>query len=112
VAESTSGALTRYFLSKDAEQDLEEILVYLDGLPLEPADRIARYLQFILDRIGEQPYLGSTQSYLTRLLGQEVRSRLAYPYRIFYRFTKDVQEVFAILHGARDQISILTRRFS
>jgi plasmid stabilization system protein ParE len=103
--------LSRFLLSIDAEFDLDEILAYLDEIPQDPGDRIAQSIQTMLESIGSQPYLGTQQSHLTRLLGEEVYSRLAYPYRIYYRLVKSIPEVFAILHGARDQRSILDSRF-
>jgi len=103
--------LARFLLSLDAEQDLDEILSYLDRLPRVPAERIAMSLQTMLHHIGQEPYLGAANSALTLLLGEEVRSRLVPPYRIFYRTSRKLPEVFAILHGARDISSILDQRF-
>jgi len=103
--------LSRFFLSAHAERDLDEILAYLNQIPFQPAERIAQSLQVALERIATQPLLGMPHSQLTRLLGEEVRSRLAPPYRIFYRMGNKVPEVIAILHGARDRSSILGRRF-
>jgi plasmid stabilization system protein ParE len=103
--------LSRFLLSPDAEDDLDDILSYLDELPREPADRIALSIQTMLHNIGKEPYLGAPHSALTRLIGEEVRSRLVYPYRVFYRLGKKVPEVFAIRHGARDIQSLLGRRF-
>ena len=103
--------MSRFFLAPEAHRDLNDILSYLDELPHEPGERIAHSLQAMLHSIGREPYLGTPQSHLTRLLGEEVRSRLVHPYRIFYRIGKHSPEVFAILHGARDQSSILDRRF-
>jgi plasmid stabilization system protein ParE len=60
----------------------------------------------------EQPYLGLHHSELTRLLGEEVRSRLIAPYRIYYRLGRSGPEIISILHGARNQRSILTSRFT
>jgi plasmid stabilization system protein ParE len=91
--------------------DLEAIGSYLEELPLEPANRIAARLEQALQSIANQPYLGLPHSHLTRLMGQEVRSRLVHPYRIFYSVGSSVPEIFAILHGSRDQSSILGRRF-
>ena len=65
----------------------------------------------MLQSVGKQPYLGTSHSHLTRLLGEEVRSRLVHPYRIYYRLGASTPEVIAILHGARDQRSILGERF-
>ena len=103
--------MNRFYLSADANRDLDEILAYLDELPLEPGDRIAQSLQTALSTIAQHPFLGTAHSHLTHLLGEEIRSYLVYPYRIFYRAGRTVPEIIAILHGARDQSSILTRRF-
>ena len=103
--------MSRLFLSGDAQRDLDEIREYHEEIPREHAERVLKSLEDMLQSIGEQPYLGTSQSALTRLLGEEVRSRLAHPYRIFYRVGKNTPEIFAILHGARDQPSILDRRF-
>jgi len=111
LAHPTGLSLSRFHLSPDAEVDLDEILAYLDELPQQAADRIGQSLQTMLHSIGRQPYLGVRSSYLTRLIGEEVHSRLVYPYRIYYRVGKNIPEVFAILHGAHDQRSILNSRF-
>jgi hypothetical protein len=76
--------LSRFHLSPDAECDLDEILAYLDQLPRQIGDRIGESLEMMLHSIGKQPYLGLQDSYLTRLIGEEVRSRLVLPYRIYY----------------------------
>ena len=111
MAQAKSHSLNRFHLSADADRDLDEILTYLDQLPLEPGNRIAQSLQSALLTIAKNPYLGSANSHLTLLLGEEIRSYLVYPYRIFYRASRTVPEIIAILHGARDQSSILGRRF-
>jgi plasmid stabilization system protein ParE len=104
LAWAKSFSLSHFHLSAEAELDLDDIFTYLNQLPLEPGDRIADALQGMLESIG-------AHSHLTRLLGQEVRSRLVPPYRIYYRLGTSVPEVIAILHGARNQTSILGRRF-
>ena len=103
--------MSRFHLSAEAKLDLDDILAYLDELPLEPGNRIAESLQGMLEGIGAQPLLGAPHSHLTRLLGQEVRSRLVPPYRIYYRLSTNIPEIIAILHGARGQSSILGNRF-
>jgi plasmid stabilization system protein ParE len=102
--------VSRFFLSAEAARDLDEILEYLDRLPDAPAERIGQSLQSMLESIAMRS-LGAPHSHLTRLLGEEVRSRLVPPYRIFYRLGKSAPEVIAILHGARDQRSIMDSRF-
>jgi plasmid stabilization system protein ParE len=103
--------LNRFLLSAGAQRDLDDIREYLVGVPPEHAKRIAQSLRAMLRSVGKQPLLGTAHSYLTRLLGEEVRSRIVPPYRIFYRFGKNVPEVIAILHGARDQHAILGERY-
>jgi plasmid stabilization system protein ParE len=103
--------LSRFTLSPDAEYDLAEILDYLNGLPHKPVDRIGSSIENMLHSIGKQPYLGAPHSALTRLIGEEVRSRLVHPYRIFYRLGKNIPEFFALRHGARDPAALLDRRF-
>ncbi len=103
--------MTPFHFSAEAEIDLDEILEYLDALPVGPGDRVAQAIQEMIESIAAQPYLGTSHSSLTRLLGQEVRSRLVPPYRIYYRMGAKVPEIIAILHGARDQRSILGARF-
>lgn len=83
-------------------QDLDDIRIYLQEIPLLHALRVVQQLQVTLHSIGVQPMLGVAQSELTRLLGQEVRSRLTGSYRLFYRLGSDAPEIFAILHTARD----------
>jgi plasmid stabilization system protein ParE len=71
--------VSRFHLSPDAEGDLDEIVAYVDQFPLQVGDRIRESLQTMLHIIGRQPYLGLQDSYLTRLIGEEVRSRARLP---------------------------------
>lgn len=75
--------MSRYFLSAHADRDLDEIIAYLEGLPIVPATRIGKSICQMLDSIADNPLLGMTHSELTRRLGVEVKTRLATPYRIF-----------------------------
>jgi plasmid stabilization system protein ParE len=103
--------LSRFTLSPSASSDLEEIDSYLRGVPIEPANRTAHLLQKGLRAVGDAPMQGMGQSELSRILGVEVKSRSAPPYRIFYRLGGRYPEVIAILHSARDIPSILRQRF-
>ena len=103
--------MNRFFLSPQADQDIDEILEYLDGLPLEPGNRILDAIQATILSIAAQPYLGSPHSQLTRLIGEEARSRVVGPYRIFYRLRGTGPEIIAVLHSRRDIASILSARF-
>ena len=60
----------------------------------------------------ENSYPRVAHSSLTRILGVEVRSRLAYPYRFYYRLGGTAPEVIAVLHTARDTRTTSGNAFS
>jgi plasmid stabilization system protein ParE len=97
-------------LSPFASRDLDELISYLDGLPLEPANRIGSSVRRMLENIGENPLRGPEQSELTRIMGFEVRSRLVASYRVLYRVGSTVPEIIGILHAARDIPAIMAER--
>jgi plasmid stabilization system protein ParE len=100
----------RFILSPDAERDLDEILEYLDAIPERPALFIASTLQKAFDSIAAYPYRGAAQSELSRIAGQEVRSRFVNDYRIFYFVGGFAPEIVGVLHAARDGSGIMARR--
>jgi toxin ParE1/3/4 len=104
--------LSRRALSPDAEFDVDEINVYLSQAPVSAAERVMASIQETMHSIMAYPYLGAPHSELTRLLGEEVRSRLVASYRIYYRLGRSGSEIISILHGARDQRNVLTSRFT
>jgi plasmid stabilization system protein ParE len=64
--------MSRFFLSADANRDLDEIERYLEELPIGPASRGAETIVRTLNSIAKEPYLGAPHSTLTRMLGVEV----------------------------------------
>ena len=102
--------MSRFVLSHHAKVDLEHIRAYLRTLPKEPALRIGRALQKSFKSIADNPFLGATQSELTRLAGVEVRSRLVRSYRVFYTSSASIPEIIAILHTARDIAAVVAER--
>jgi len=90
--------------------DLADIRNYLDPVPERYAQPIRRGLRLLLQEIAAYPERGTVHGESTRLLGQEVRSRLLALYRVFYREHSGAPEVLAILHMARDASTILTER--
>ena len=102
--------MSRFYLTRDAAADLEEIRSYLRPVPERFALPIRRGLRSLLEEIAAYPDRGANHSQATRLLGQEVRTRALPPYRIFYRDHIGTPEVLAILHMARDGDSILSER--
>jgi len=102
--------MTLYQLSPDTRRDLAEIRLYLTQVPVQPAKKIIREIKTMFRRVAENPYIGHVHSDLTRIAGQEVRSRLCGTYRIYYRLSQPVPQVFAIRHTACDSRGILTNR--
>ena len=102
--------MSPFYLSSDADRDLDEIKLYLDTVPSGPADRILAHVGMMLLRIADNPHIGMAHSDLTRIAKQEVRSRLCGVYRIYYRMGHQFPEVFAIRHTARDSHKILANR--
>jgi plasmid stabilization system protein ParE len=99
-----------YRLSPQARRDLEQVRLYLSDVPVEAAMRAKLQLRDGLRLIAGQPMMGHTDSESTRLIGEEIRSWLIPPYRVFYRASRSPIEFVAILHGARDLRAILRRR--
>jgi plasmid stabilization system protein ParE len=99
----------RFLLTPDAENDLGDSRAYLNSIPIDPAERIAQAIFETLGSIAEFPFQGPAHSHYTSLFGREIRSRFVNPYRIFYSFVDPVPEVIAILHGARNQATIIAQ---
>jgi plasmid stabilization system protein ParE len=111
MASEAKRAVKQVPFSADGRHDLAEILDYF-GQTDGPANRILDSLEETFQSILTHPYLGAAHSELTRLLGEEVRSRLVASYRIYYRLGRSGSEIISILHGARDQRNVLTSRFT
>jgi plasmid stabilization system protein ParE len=80
--------------STQADLDLDEIYDYLSRIPERHAARIIGDIDRTALSIGENPFIGSAESVLTRELGREVRSRPCGSYRIFYfvsRHSRDLR---------------------
>ena len=102
--------MKRFLLSSNARRDLAQIKAWIDDLPVRPARHIANALNNAFDSIASNPFEVPADSALTRLFGQEVRSRLVKPYRV-YSFTDGKHpEIIAILHGNRDKSALLAAR--
>jgi plasmid stabilization system protein ParE len=102
--------VSRYFLSGPAKNDLAEIRRYLDPNPDRYTRPIRHGLRLMIEDIGLNPQRGAIHSEATRLLGQEVRTRVLPPYRLFYRDSHAIPEIVAVIHTARDVSSILMER--
>jgi plasmid stabilization system protein ParE len=90
--------VNRYHLTRYASGDLDEICLYLE------------HLRKLIHEIASHPDRGTNHSGATRILGQETRTRITGPYKMFYRDNRGTPEILAILHMARDVEAILTMR--
>ena len=102
--------MKEFRLSPPAQYDLEQIRLYLAEVPLAAAQKAKLKLRNGLLLIAQHPMLGLGESELTRQMGEEIRSRVVAPYRVFYRASRTPTDIIAILHGARDIESILRNR--
>jgi len=110
MAERVLLAVTSVRFSAQADLDLEDIYDYLCRIPERHAARIIGKLDQTAVSIGENPFIGTGESDLTRELGREVRSPLSGNYRIFYFVSRPVPEIFAIFHTSRDLRETLANR--
>jgi toxin ParE1/3/4 len=93
-----------YRLSPLAEQDIEEIWLYVaeDSSPAT-ADRLIDAIVERFDLLTEQPDIGR----LRPEFGAGVRSFVVESYVIYYRHDRDVL-IARVLHGRRDQAAAWT----
>ncbi|MBZ5706134.1 MAG: type II toxin-antitoxin system RelE/ParE family toxin [Acidobacteriia bacterium] len=90
----------RYRVTRDAEQDLDEIHLYwAKRAGLEAADRL---IDSLVDRfwlLGEYPDAGRP----SEDIAAGVRCFPAGTYLIYYRVTRRRTDILHVFHGARDQ---------
>jgi toxin ParE1/3/4 len=90
--------MNTYRLSELAEQDLEDIWVYITGQnPLASDKQIAQILNR-LPMLAQFPDMGKKQDTLL----QGLRSFPVKPYIVFYVKVEDGIEILRILHQSRD----------
>jgi toxin ParE1/3/4 len=90
--------MSRYRLTDEARQDLDEIWLYIaeDNLPAADSFLDALYDRFVL--LAQQPLLGRARPELA----PNLRSFPVGNYVMFYRPIDDGIEVARVLHGSRD----------
>jgi plasmid stabilization system protein ParE len=102
--------LSRFYLTPYAAADLEGIRRYFTPIPERFGAPIRRALRAMLHEIATNPQRGNTHSEASRILGQDVKTRVVPPYRFFYRDLHGTPEILAILHTAQDVPSLLRDR--
>jgi toxin ParE1/3/4 len=90
--------MARAIRSERAQQDLEEILAYLDSQSTQAADRFALKFDQTCYLHAAHPQIGAgADEYAANL-----RQFTVWNYAIFYRPVEAGIEVIRIIHGARD----------
>ena len=96
----------RIHVSKEAEQDLDEIFVYwAERASPEVADRLIDALTSRFWLLGEYPEMGRQ----CEDLAHGVRCFPAGKYLVYYRKGEPGVEILHVFHGARDQAKALRR---
>jgi toxin ParE1/3/4 len=91
-----------------AEQDLEEVFLYIGREQQSPA-AAARVIRDIADKAGiyaEQPLLAEPRPEF----GESIRAYHAHCYVIFYRPVSEGIEVLRVIHGSRDVFKVFRRQ--
>jgi toxin ParE1/3/4 len=90
----------QFHVSKEAEQDLDEIFVYwARNAGLGVADRTVEAIEERFALMGDFPRAGRRREEI----GPGVRSFPAGEYLIYFRKSRSAVEIIHIFHGARDQ---------
>jgi toxin ParE1/3/4 len=96
----------RYQVSREAQQDLDEIFVYwAKRVSLDVADRL---IDSITDRfwlLGEYPDAGKSAEHIAA----GVKCFPAGNYLIYYRRAGRATDILHVFHGARDQKRVFRR---
>ena len=90
--------MARVFRSERAQQDLEEILHYLDRQSTQAADRFAAMLDEKCEVHAMHPQLGES----CEELFPNLKHFTVWNYAIFYRSIIEGIELVRVIHGARD----------
>jgi toxin ParE1/3/4 len=90
----------RLHVSKEAEQDLDEIFVYwARNAGLDVADRTVEAIEERFALMGDFPNAGRKRDEI----GPGVRSFPAGEFVIYFRKSRRAVEIIHVFHGARDQ---------
>jgi toxin ParE1/3/4 len=90
--------VSRYRISRAAQQDLDAIWCYIGSSDLAAADRWVDNLEERFHVLARQPHAGKARPDLA----PEVRFLPVGNYLIFYRPAEDGVEIIRIVHGSRD----------
>lgn len=105
--------MRRIILRPAVSDDLHGIVEYLDqNTSSDIADQFVESVFRAFDRLAEMPGIGSPKQFRTRRV-EHIRSWSAPGFRnylIFYQVHPDAILILAVIHGARDILTVLDRR--
>ncbi|MBW4614857.1 MAG: type II toxin-antitoxin system RelE/ParE family toxin [Desmonostoc vinosum HA7617-LM4] len=90
--------MSRFRISTQARQDIEDIWNYVAKSNLQAADKLFDTLRASFPKLAKFPQMGRERSELAPSL----RSFLVKSYLIFYRPIEEGIEIVRILHGSQD----------
>lgn len=98
-------------LTEDAEQDLEDLYVYIAKFDSQKnADYVLQRLLEVAESVATSPERGSQPKELRSLGIQEYRQVFFKPYRVIYRVFDKKVVIYVIADSRRDMQSLLSRR--
>lgn len=100
--------MSRYILSPEAREDLDEIADYIARDSPKAARRVMEELKAAMVRLAQMPGIGHLREDLS---DEPLRFWPVFSYLIIYRAERKPLQVVRVLHGARDVRSILERGF-
>ena len=95
--------MTHYRITKQAEEDLEAIWLYIAEDNPSVADRVLDTFQEKFRLLGKHPQMGRSR----KDLGETLRSLPVEKYVVIYRYRDECVEIIHVIHGARDIPSLL-----
>ena len=99
--------MSRYFLGRESEQDIDALWEYIAKDSVQAADRLIAELFDAFESLARNPGIGHKREDLTKL------PVLFWPvgnFLIIYRAEGSLVEIVAVVHGKRDVPAFLRQR--
>jgi len=99
--------MSAYFLSREADRDLDEIWYYIAEDSVDAADRLVGKFFAAFDSLARNPRIGHSREDLTQ------HELLFWPvgnYLVIYRPEQSPIQIVAVVRGSRDIPTFLRRR--
>ena len=101
--------MIRYRLSRQADQDLDEIAEYLGERSPEAAVRVLEALHETFTVLGQSPHLGTLRDDLRPHLRVFRCRKPADSYLVFYFPLADGVEISTVIHASRDYLGMFAQ---